>query len=732
MRSPFIAAGTMLLGLTTFASEGSTLAATETSDSASNDSLGEIVVSAAKREGTVQNTPVSISVVGDVEIAQLDLKTVKDIEHVMPNVGFALVTGTPQLYIRGVGGGGRNVGFDPRVGVYVDGVYMGNTAALDAVLVGLERVEVLRGPQGFLFGAASDAGAISLVTKAPSSVFSEEASIAYGSHDQIDFTERLNVPIKDNIFGTLSVVRETGDGWIKNLADDGRYVDRIDNTGVRARVRIVASENTTVDFATDYSHTETGLLVGEPITGPFGISSGLYPYANYTVDQTSPEIDTKTGGGFSATVNYQDADIKLASITAYRTAHRHWETDTDHTPLNLMFVNYNDQFDIFSQEFTATSNIPSSRIRWLGGLFYSQSSESSNRLLAILGDAAAFGLGGGNLIDVPNNLEDTYSAYGSVDFDIMKQLTFDVGGRLTLDTRDLTMSQSDTTTVLAGPTFAGFDGKTSETYFLPTAGLTYTPIDNVMAYAKFSEGEKPGGYDADFVLTAGASGTPYAYSAEKVRSYETGLKTQWFDHRLTANVAAFLNNFSDYQQFQFGRTATGATYSALKNAGNVRTSGAEFEFDANPVKGLTMGLNFSRLYATYVTFPDGGGVGVSYDGHQLEYAPKWTGSFNANYTHDLGVFSGAYWIGGGNFFVRSSSYADPSNAAQYYMSGSKLLTARLGIGSKGGAYEWEASLSGENLLNSDAFNNISGDGFGILVGFREIPRRYMGKISIKF
>jgi len=730
MRCPSVAFSAVLFGLVGFSTICSVAAASAAADSDTGDALGEIVVSASKRDSTVQDTPVSISVVGDQQIAQLDLKTVQNIEHVMPNVGFALVTGTPQLYIRGVGGGGRNVGFDPRVGVYVDGVYIGNTASLDAVLVGLERVEVLRGPQGFLFGAASDAGAISLVTKAPAGVFSEEASIAYGSHDQISFTDRVNFPIKDNIFGTVSVVRETGDGWIKNLAEDGKYADQIDNIGVRSRVRIVVSDNTTVDLAADYSHTETGLLVGEPITGPFG--TGTYPYPNYTVDQTSAEFDKKSGGGVSATVNYQDADVRFTSITAYRTAHRQWETDTDHTPLNLLFVNYNDQYDTFSQEFTISSNVSSSRLRYLGGLYYSQNTESSDRFIAILNDGTALGFGTGSATNEPSNLESTYSAYGSVDFDINKQLTLDIGGRATLDTRTLTMSQQDTTTVLAGPDYVGFVGKTSEAYFLPTAGLSYMPIEDVMAYAKFSAGQKPGGYDADFVLATSPFDRPYSYSAEKVKSYETGLKTQWLDRRLTANVALFLNNFTGYQLFEIGKNPGGVSYTSLKNAGQVRTDGAEFEFDAVPVKGLNIALNFSRLYATYVSFPNGGGVGVSYDGHQLEYAPKWTGSLNGSYTHDMPLYSGAYWIVGGNFYMRSSSYADPSNTAEYYMSASKLLSARFGIGSKGGSYEWEATLSGENLLNSDAFTNISQDGFGILVGFRETPRRYMGRFSFKF
>jgi iron complex outermembrane receptor protein len=708
-------------------------AADATADSKSDgdsDSLGEIVVSAAKRDGTVQNTPVSISVVSDQQIAQLDLETVHDIEHVMPNVGYALVTGTPQLYIRGVGGGGRNVGFDPRVGVYVDGVYIGNTASLDTVLVGLERVEVLRGPQGFLFGAASDAGAISLVTKAPNNTFSEEASIAYGSHNQISFTDRVNFPIKDNIFGTFSLVRETGDGWIRNLAEDGRYADKIDNIGARGRIRIVVSDNTTVDLAADYFHTETDLLVGEPITGPFG--TGVYPYGNYTVDQTAPELDRRSGGGVSATVAYSDAEVKFTSITAYRTSHRQWDTDTDHTPLNLLSVAYGDQYDTFSQEFTLTSNVPSSRLRYLAGLYYSTNTESSNRTATIGSDAATFGLGSGYLIVTPSDLESTYSAYGSLDYDIEPNLTFDVGGRVTMDTRQLTASQVDTTTLLAGPDFTGFVGNLSETYFLPTAGLTYKAADDVMIYGKFSEGEKPGGYDADFVLNGALTPRPYEYSAEKVKSYEAGVKSQWFERRLTANVSAFLNNFDDYQLFTEGTTPEHGVYSSLKNAGKVRTDGLEFEFDAIPTKGLTMGLNFSRLYATYVSFPNGGGIGVSWNRHQLEYAPKWTGSLNANYTQEMSLYSGAYWVVGGNFYMRSSSYADPSNLAEYYLSSSKLLSARLGFGSKGTGFEWEVTLSGENLLNSDSYTNISQDGFGVLVGFREIPRRYMGKFSIKF
>jgi iron complex outermembrane receptor protein len=696
----------------------------------SGDSLGEIVVSAAKREGTVQSTPVSISVVTDAEIARLNLNTVASIEHTMPNLGFALVTGTPQLYIRGVGGGGRNVGFEPRVGVYIDGVYIGNTAALDAVLVGLERVEVLRGPQGFLFGAASDAGAISLVTKAPSNVFSEEGSIAYGSRHRLELTDRVNVPLSDNIFLDFSAVRRTRDGYIRNIPD-GRYLDPVDETGVRSRLRIVASGNTTIDFAADWSHQQTGLLVGMPLTNAFGTAP--YTGGEYTSDQTSPEFDKKSGGGVSATVAYSDAAIRFTSITAYRTSKRQWDTDTDHFPVDLLTVDYRDTYNNFTQEFTVTSNDPTRRLRYLAGLFYSQSTAASNRLIVIGSDAAAFGLGGGLIRTLPSNLASTYSAYASLDFDITPSLTLDVGGRLNLDTRQLTQNQEDTATIIQGPNLVGFVGTTNETYFLPTMGLSYKAAADVMMYAKFSEGQKPGGYNADFVQNTDPNKLPYSFSAEKVRSYEAGVKSEWFEHRLTANVSAFLNNFTDYQLFEFGKTPEGATFSALKNAGKVRTDGLEFEFQARPIKELDLSLNFSRLYATYVTFPNGGGIGVNYDGHQLEYAPKWTGSANANYTHDLNLFAGGYWMLGSSFYMRSSSYADPSNGPQYYMNSSKLLDARVAIGSRGGgSFDWEVTLSGENLLQSDSLTNISQDGFGVLVGFREIPRRYLGKFSFKF
>jgi iron complex outermembrane receptor protein len=360
---------------------------------------------------------------------------------------------------------------------------------------------------------------------------------------------------------------------------------------------------------------------------------------------------------------------------------------------------------------------------------------SSNRDLDILKDATAIGLGGGYLKVVPSVLASTYSAYGSLDFDILPKLTFDVGGRVSLDTRQLTLSQAATPdyTLISVPSIVGFTGNHSETYFLPTAGFNYKPTDNLMLYAKYSAGQKPGGYNADFVQDIDPGKVPYQYSAEKVKSYEIGAKSDLLDRRLTANIAGFLNNFKNFQLYQFGKTPSGAIYTALVNAGEVRTYGVETEFKARPITGLDLGLSFSRLFATYTSFPNGGGIGINYDGHQLEYAPKWTGAANADYTHDLNLLSGGYWVLGTNFYMRSASYADASNSASYHLSASKLLGARVGIGAKGpGTFEWEVSFSGENLLNSDALTNISDDGLGILVGFREVPRRYLGKVSIKF
>ncbi|MCJ2182523.1 TonB-dependent receptor [Novosphingobium sp. 1949] len=686
------------------------------------------MVTATKRTDRVQDVPLSISTLSSDQLANANLSSLSGVQNMVPNLRFAAVTGTPQVFVRGVGGGGRNVGFDPRVGVYVDGVYMGNPASLDAVTVGIEQVEVLRGPQGFLFGAATDAGAINIVTRSPSDVLSADASVAYGRWNDVRLQAHVNVPLADKIYADLSVVRRTRDGYALNTVTGGHPND-VDDYGFRGKLRFAPTGDFTFDLAGDFAQSVTHALVDSRLTDVFGLTASDTPYL--TLGQPVNDLDSRKSGGVSATANYTGAEVRFTSVTAYRVSTRHWIADADHYPADYVSVDYYDKYHTFSQELTLATIDPARSFRYLVGLYYANNNNSSDRALIFGDDVTDLGFAVEQNVVQPKIDSNTFSGYASIDYDFVPGLTLDLGGRLQYEYKVFVGSQTALSD-LNMASFANFRGTTSELHFMPTASLTYKPSENATLYVKYARGVKSGGYNADFVYNTDPDGLPYSYRPETVDSYEAGVKSSLMGHLLTANLALFLNDFRDYQLFQY-RTVNGVTTISLTNAGKVRTYGAELEVNANPTPDLALSFNLSRLVASYVAFPDGGGVGVDYDGNRLEYAPKWNVMARADYTHDVDAFRGSYVLAGVDYSYRSNAYGDASNSSAYLMSAANLLGAKIGIGARDtGSVDWRLSLSGENLLNSKAMTNISQDGFGVLIGFRETPRRWLAKFEVKY
>jgi len=689
----------------------------------------EIVVTATKRGDRLQDAPLAVSAVTSVALEQQNITALSGVQHIVPNIRFATVTGTPQIFVRGVGGGGRNIGFEPRNGVYLDGVFIGDTGALDAALVGVERVEVLRGPQGFLFGQSTDAGAINVVTKAPSPDLHIDGSVAYGRWNDLRGMVSVTGPVSDKIYALFSAIGQRRAGYIRNVFDGDKLGD-LQNYGFRSRIRFQPTEDFTFDLAADYSSRRSNIVTGEPITNVFGTApEGLPPY---TINQNDPESDERDSGGVSATARYEGSALDVTSITAYRVSNRRWLVDVDHSTSNLLNIDFRDYYRTFSQELTLVSSSKTDRLRYLAGLYFSYASNSADRFIQLGSDAGLVRRTPFASSTTRPNLDvRTLSFYGSVDYDILPELTLNVGGRLQFERRVLNQSQGPLPD-LGYSAVVNFRDSRKDNSFMPTASLTFKPSNDLTVYAKYAKGVKSGGFNADFALTSVSSGRPYQFAAEKVDSFEFGTKSSLFDRKLTANASVFLNNFSNYQVFQY-QVLNGFSFLSLANAAAVRTYGVELELEARPVEGLVLAANGSRLWANYRNFPNGGGVGVDYTDNRLEYAPEWTFSGRVDYTHDISAMDGGYLMVGADYSFRSDSYSDASNAARFRMGESQLVAARVGVGTRGNdKVNWLLSVSGENLTKNSAFNNISVSGFGRTLGFREMPRRYLMKFEIHY
>jgi iron complex outermembrane receptor protein len=233
-----------------------------------------IVVTATRRAEKLSEVPIAMSVFGDDAIDQTSVRELSEISEYIPNVSISGHNDFRSVItIRGVGSASRNIGFDSRVGVYVDGVYMGQSPAVNQELLDLERVEVLRGPQGMLFGKNTVAGAISLVTKKPSDEFYGKASVNVGNYNLRELQGMVNLPIAKNVAAKLSISKTDRDGYIDNITT-GNDLDTKDVLAYRAQLRITPTDKLEINLAYDGLKTDNKILVGEPLTDTLWHSDG--------------------------------------------------------------------------------------------------------------------------------------------------------------------------------------------------------------------------------------------------------------------------------------------------------------------------------------------------------------------------------------------------------------------------------------------------------------------------
>lgn len=695
--------------------------------------LETIVVTAQKRTEDSQQVPVSVTAVSGQTIADRRLQTVKDLENLAPNVQLSRSSSIPTLFIRGVGGGGRQIGFDTRAGIYVDGVYVGAPAAVDSLLLDLDRAEILRGPQGTLFGQNSTSGALNLITQAPGSGAPATTSLSYGNRDGRRFTAAGDVPIADprvQLRASGSFARR--DGFTRNLLT-GDDTDDIKQDGGRLRLRLLPSEDLTVDLAADLSLQRTHNIAGEPRTSTFGNAPPDQP-APFRVDNNTEERDDARNAGIAGTLRYERGAYGLSSISAARQTNRRWTADLDRSAKDWFRFDYDDDIDFYSQELRLDSAVTEWRLRWLTGLYVLATNADSTRLSAALpGITTAPGVLG---MVRPGDVQSTrpridsldYAAFGSLAWGITERLSLDAGLRVTRTEKDLDFDQVALSSALVGVVdIPDYHDRFDETSVDPALGLRLTLDEHSMTYLRYAHGTKSGGFNADIVLAPRAK--PERFKDERVNSLEAGVKSELLEQRLRVNLAMFVADYRDYQVTQFISLGT-LSVPTMTNAGRVRTWGPELSLSAVPVAGLRVDLDAAWLHAEYRKFENGDGTGTDFSGNRTEYAPKWDLSLAMRYERQTP------WTGTSQAYVgvaanyRSDQYADASNASRFYLRSRTLVSAQLGLAQI--AQHWQVGLFAENLFDKFYDETLQSGTFGTLSGFYGTPRTWGAELRYEF
>ncbi len=685
---------------------------------ASGPQIEEVVVTATKRAEITKDVPIALTAFGQKDLAARDPRGVLDLANSVPNVQFS--TGGETLFvdpvIRGISSSPRNAGVESGLAVYVDGVYTGRPETFNTALEDARTVEVLRGPQGTLFGKNSIAGALSITTQDPTPDYSGHATVQVGSENEFRASTVLNAPLGDKAGARLTLFREQRDGYVKNLFD-GSTVGDDNYWGGRLKVKVELAPSLDLVLAADGRWDDRHPYLGEVPSGvnpvvPVNPQPIVAP-GPFTINEDHrPDKETRKLWGLSATLNYHTANgFTLSSITGDRNVNHHFSEDNDSSPLDAVFNDFFDKQTQFTQEFRLVSP-DTGRLKYAAGLFYFWQDSNTHHVGGLGKDFVIPGLVPAGIIKTVQPTGEiqtrSYAAYVDGSYRLTDTLELLAGARITQEDKNVSFSVAVDPVLV--PLFFPIprqDDSRKETDLSPTIGLRYKPNEALTGYAKISRGYKSGGWNLDFISrpspTAPTPTLPQlGFQPEKVTNYEVGLKGDVLDHRLLFDLAAFYMDYRDLQVTQFFGLQGGAVTS---NAATATIKGLEGDVTAALAEGLTVGANFGYNDARYDRFPSVDAAGDSANGKRLP-GPRFTASLNTNYSFAL-PFAPGRFTAFAEYSYRSSGFVTPLNEARLELPERSLVNARLSWT----VDKWKASLFVENLFNKTYIDTTADDPF---------------------
>lgn len=691
-------------------------------DAAGSD---EIIVTAQKREQNLQKVPVSISVLSASALSDNRVNGLEQLAQVSPSIGFTNSANTrgQGLSIRGIGTLNFSDGVEPSVSTVIDGVVIGRSAASFFDFNDIQRIEVLRGPQGTLFGKNSSAGALNVVTEKPSLYDSSlEASASYGTFNDVRLKGTGSLVLDEGRAALrLSGFRSTADGIITNTFN-GKKLNNTDSWGVRGKFLFEPSDVTSIYVIGDYGESNRDCCVSTvrsvlPTTTYYNgqtraalLSAQQLGPLNREVTIDGESFNRQKTGGASVEINTELGGQTITSISAYREFRVFDNNDADGVSLPVASVNNARQKQQqFTQELRLTS--PAGEpIEYVVGLFYFwQDVVSRTQVKGNLVTNLPVGQYLGNQVDRDITTKNV-AAFGQLTLHPTEQLSLIGGFRLTSEQAVAHLNRSILPGALAampslgGPAYVSPTLKATDTDFSYKLGAQYQVSPDVMSYFTYTRGYKGPALNLLNNLTAATVNSGLAVlKPEIAQNWEAGVRTTLFDRMLTLNVTGFYETFTDFQAQTYSAVLTSFQ---LTNAGKLITQGAEVEAILRPVDGLTLTGNLAYtdtevrglVLSCYAgqTAAQGCLTGNRQDvtGEALTNAPKWAYSINANYGADIGnTLRGsanlAYTYRSQVFF----SYRDPKTVQPGY----GLLNGRLSLETQDGRYR--VSVFGKNLTN---------------------------------
>ncbi len=720
--------------------------------------IEEIVVTAQKREQSIQKVPISIQVVSGDDLQTRQISGAEDLADSLPNVLISKDSVSNNIYVRGVGSG-ANAGYEQAVATFIDGVYHGRSRYTQSTLVDVERIEVLRGPQTTYFGNNAIGGAFSVTTKKPD--LNDWEGYVQAAYEFVGNEPTIEAAVGGPLVQDRFAVRLAGrysdlDGFIKNVAT-GEDNPKIKDKFLRFSSVLQVTDTWSASFKVEYGKQDSKApfavqLTRCPPSAPFSAATTFscayalatgqesefdYRRANAAGERGDIEAsefvfnlerDNMDGPGFVLQASHSKHDFLLSA-------------DSDGVPADFFSYNTLEKLNQNTLEARLTSPSDSS-LDWIIGAYYLDSDSRIDTTLnfpfatpLLAGPLAALApyapLAGDIYLD---QTEKAYAVFGAVTVPITERLSGTIAARYSHSKKTGTQSATNATrndlygfSVTPLPAalqpvaafLTGFNNHTTtgvvkDSDFLPSVSLQYEANDDVSLYAKYSEGFKAGGFDA-----VELTGIPdrLTFEPETVRAYEAGIKSYLANRTLSLNVAVFRSNYKNLQQAVAQFTATSA-FITIANVGGLRTQGIEADLLWRPSDRFEFGSNFALLDASYKNFPNAGcnalqareaqlagltGCSQDLSGKAPPFAPNYSGNVRAGYNQPVGDA------------LKITLDAMLSFSAKYDVIGDKdpntrqgawqKVDLRLGIGDLDD--KWGLALVGKNVFNEKLYGSAN-------------------------
>ena len=608
--------------------------------------LEEIIVTAQRREESLQDVPIAVAALTAESLEITGVDSTRDLPQVVPSVQFTRSGASGLIFIRGVGTTNAAVGEESSNAVYVDNVYLPDLAQTINNFNNIERIEVLKGPQGTLFGRNATGGLIHIITRDPGDKMAASAELGYSDYDTLSGRAYVGGPITETISADIAVTSlDQNDGWGENLTV-GRTIKLQDYWGVRSKVVVRPSDTMKFTVAGDYNENSDNLGIGWKLDPEvLGTGGRIGPPGQDTTSNDYSLTEQEIYGG-SLTAEFDLGPVTLTSITALRKSRNDSDFDVDGGPIGLVRIRFTSGSKSFQQELRLASN-DTDPLAWQAGVFYlrPEATNDSNFL------GAAFAPLQGQHI-VAELKTDSYAAFAEATYSFTQSTRLTAGVRYTKDQRDFDGGQANVSGAgVEGAFTKNLNTKLEYDEWTYRLALQQEITDDINVYASFNHGFKSGSYSLQSPLNV-------PYQPQFIDAYEIGLKSELFDRRLRLNLSAYHYDIEDYQVRSAAVANPGA--SVILNAATVKVDGVDLEFEAAPIDDLRLFGGVTYLDSRFDEF---GGPNAAFQA-PIVYPNPATCPANLRGTEDPGVLSPGPRTGGLTTCFGDVSGNDTPNAPE--------------------------------------------------------------------